>query len=93
MVEGRDIGSVVFPDAELKIYLDADPVVRATRRANQMGHDPKAVIADLRRRDELDSSRRASPLTVPDDAIVVDTSDLAFDQVVERILVLIDARS
>ena len=93
VVEGRDIGSVVFPDAELKIYLDADPVVRATRRAHQMGQDPEAVIADLRRRDELDSSRRASPLTVPEGAVVVDTSELGFDQVVERILALVDAHS
>jgi cytidylate kinase len=93
VVEGRDIGSVVFPDAELKIYLDADPVVRARRRARQMGQDPDAVIADLRRRDELDSSREASPLTVPDGAVVVDTSELTFDEVVVRILELVEAHS
>lgn len=93
VVEGRDIGSVVFPDAELKIYLDADPVVRARRRAHQLGQDPDAVIADLIRRDELDSSREASPLTVPDGATVIDTSELAFDQVVERILGLVSAHS
>lgn len=93
VVEGRDIGSVVFPEAEIKIYLDADPLVRATRRAQQLGQDPAAVIADLKRRDELDSSRKASPLTVPDGATVVDTSDLTFDQVVEKILALVDAHS
>lgn len=93
VVEGRDIGSVVFPEAEVKIYLDADPLVRATRRAHQLGQDPAAVIADLKRRDELDSSRKASPLTVPDGATVVDTSDLTFDEVVEKILALVDAHS
>ncbi|MCH7583301.1 MAG: (d)CMP kinase [Acidobacteria bacterium] len=93
VVEGRDIGSVVFPDATLKIYLDARPEVRAMRRASQVGDDPDQVIEDLARRDHLDSTREASPLTVPDGAVIVDTSDLTFDEVVEKIVSLISAKS
>jgi cytidylate kinase len=93
VVEGRDIGSVVFPDAALKIYLDARPEVRASRRAHQVGEDPDDVIEELARRDHVDSTREASPLKVPDGAIVVDTSDLDFDQVVERVLSLLPLES
>jgi cytidylate kinase len=93
VVEGRDIGSVVFPAATLKIYLDARPKVRAMRRATQVGEDPERTIEDLARRDHLDASRDASPLTIPDGAVTVDTSDLTFDQVVERVLSLISAKS
>ncbi len=93
VVEGRDIGSVVFPAATLKIYLDARPKVRAMRRATQVGEDPERTIEDLARRDHLDATRDASPLTIPDGAVTVDTSDLTFDQVVERVLSLISAKS
>jgi cytidylate kinase len=93
VVEGRDIGSVVFPDAALKIYLDARAEVRASRRALQVGDDPDDVIKELERRDHIDSTRPASPLTVPEGAIVVDTSDLDFDAVVERVLSLIPVES
>lgn len=93
VVEGRDIGSVVFPEATLKIYLDASPEERARRRALQDGDDPDFVIADLARRDHLDSTREASPLTVPEGAVIVDTSDLTFDEVVDHVLGLIEARS
>ncbi len=93
VVEGRDIGSVVFPDAQLKIYLDADPEIRARRRAQQMGQDPDAVIADLKRRDEFDSKREASPLTIPPGSRVIDTTDLSFDEVVAKILDLVDEHS
>jgi cytidylate kinase len=90
VVEGRDIGSVVFPGASYKVYLDASPDVRAARRALQDGDDAEEVLADLARRDHLDSTRTASPLTVPGDAIVVDTSDLTIDEVVDRVVALID---
>jgi len=90
VIEGRDIGSVVFPAAALKIYLDASPEVRARRRALDDGADPRAVLADQTRRDRLDSTRRASPLTVPEGAVVIDTSDLTFDEVVAEVLHLID---
>lgn len=92
VVEGRDIGSVVFPDATLKVYLDASPEVRALRRALQDGEDPDQVIADLARRDRLDSTRKTSPLTVPEGGHVIDTSDLGFDEVVDAVLTLIEAR-
>ena len=93
VVEGRDIGSVVFPDASLKIYLDARPDVRARRRAQQTGEDVDQVLADITRRDHHDSTREASPLTVADGAIRVDTSDLTLEEVVDRIVDLIDAKS
>jgi cytidylate kinase len=93
VVEGRDIGSVVFPDATLKVYLDASAEVRALRRALQDGVDPEQVIADQARRDHLDSTRETSPLSVPDGAVVVDTSHLSLDEVVEQILNLVEASS
>ena len=88
VVEGRDIGSVVFPDAKVKVYLDAAPETRARRRALQEGADPTAVLERLTRRDRLDSTREASPLSVPPGAHVIDTTDLSFEEVVERVLEL-----
>ena len=93
VVEGRDIGSVVFPNATLKIFLDARPEVRAGRRAVESGEDHSSVLEDLERRDRFDSTRAASPLTVPDDAVVIDTSDLGFDEVVDRVVELVRDRS
>jgi cytidylate kinase len=89
VVEGRDIGSVVFPDAEVKIYLDASAPVRAGRRAIQDGDDPEAVLESIRQRDHIDSTRTTSPLTVADDARVIDTSDLNLDEVVDLIVDLV----
>jgi CMP/dCMP kinase len=90
VVEGRDIGTVVLPDATLKIYLTAAPEVRAERRAGQLGvTDPAriaTIAADLRRRDEYDSSRADSPLRPAADAIVVDSTGLDRVAVVERVL-------
>ncbi len=91
--EGRDIGSVVFPDADVKVFLDASPEVRARRRSQQTGESLEEVLVDLNRRDRLDSTRQASPLTVPDGAVVVDTSALTFEEVVQRLLALIRAKS
>jgi cytidylate kinase len=93
VVEGRDIGSVVFPDATLKVFLDASPEVRARRRALETGESFDEVLVDLNRRDGLDSSRATSPLRIPKEAIVVDTSDLSLEAVVERLLGLITAKS
>lgn len=93
VVEGRDIGSVVFPDAEVKVYLDARPEVRAQRRSDESGEPFEEVLADLRRRDALDSGRASSPLKVPEGAAVIDTSDLSLEQVVEALLALVDAKS
>jgi CMP/dCMP kinase len=92
VVEGRDIGTVVLPDATLKIYLTAAPEVRAQRRAGQLGiTDPGEIAAlaqDLRRRDEYDSSRGDSPLRPAADAVVVDSTDLDQQGVVDRIIEL-----
>lgn len=89
VVEGRDIGTVVLPDATLKVYLTAAPEIRAQRRAGQLGlTDPAqidALAADLRRRDEYDSSRADSPLRPAADAVVVDSSELDQQAVVDRI--------
>ncbi len=90
VVEGRDIATVVFPHADLKLYLTARPEVRAARRAGEMGQtDADAVAADLARRDATDSQRSASPLAVADDATVVDTSDRDVDSIVAGILDLL----
>ena len=87
VMEGRDIGSVVFPDAELKVYLTASPEVRARRRAAEVpGLDVDAVAADIRRRDDADSSRTTSPLVTADGARVLDTSELTVDGAVDAIV-------
>ena len=85
VIEGRDIGTVVFPDAELKVYLDASPEVRAARRSKEVTDlDYETVAADLARRDALDQGRADRPLLEADDAVVIDTSDLSVDEIVER---------
>lgn len=95
VVEGRDIGTVVFPEADIKIYLTASPEERARRRVKQNEErgvgmtDFDAVLADLKRRDTYDSSRADSPLKPADDAIILDSTDLSFDEVVERICSLV----
>jgi cytidylate kinase len=88
---GRDISTVVLPEAELKIYLDASPEVRARRRCEQealagVQLDERAVLADILRRDQLDSQRAAAPLRAADDAVIIDTDPLTIDEVVERIV-------
>ncbi|WP_029432545.1 (d)CMP kinase [Blastococcus sp. URHD0036] len=92
VVEGRDIGTVVLPGATCKIYLTAAPEARAQRRAGQLGvtddAEIVAIAADLRRRDEYDSTREDSPLRPAADAIVVDSTDLDRDQVVDRVVEL-----
>ena len=92
VVEGRDIGTVVLPDATVKIYLTASPEARAQRRAGQLGVTAPAEIAvlaaDLRRRDELDSSRTDSPLRPAEGAVVVDSTDLDQQGVVDRVVEL-----
>ena len=91
VVEGRDIGTVVFPDAEFKIFMVADVNMRAERRFKEiyeMGENRsfKDVLADLKRRDEKDSTRPHSPLQKADEAIEIDTSMLSIDQQVEKII-------
>jgi cytidylate kinase len=87
VVEGRDIGSVVFPNAELKVFLTARDEERAWRRSQEVLElDYDAVAADMARRDLLDATRSMSPLVIPEDAVVIDTSALTVDEVVEEVL-------
>jgi cytidylate kinase len=83
VIEGRDIGTVVFPDAELKIYLTADEAERLRRRAVEAGEE---VAKDIARRDAADSTRAASPLYAADDALVIDTTNRPIDEIVEEVL-------
>lgn len=107
VAEGRDIGTVVFPAADVKVFLTASPEARARRRAvqRQGGNlaedasatvDPaaeKKILADLKRRDDYDSNREASPLRPAEDAVVIDSSDLSFEQVIQSICDLSDELS
>jgi len=98
VADGRDIGTVVFPDAELKAYLVADPLERARRRLREQGREEPSEgevveeAARLQGRDEIDSTRETAPLRCADDAVVVDTTSLGFDQQVDEIVRLARAR-
>ncbi len=98
VVDGRDIGTVVFPDADLKVFLDARPEVRARRRLLQRGiaapteEDVAAEATRLVARDAIDAGRRIAPLRRARDAVVLDTSDLTFEEQVEAIVELARAR-
>ena len=85
VVEGRDIGTVVFPDATLKVYLTASPEVRARRRVAESGGDVEAIARSIAERDRLDSTRSDSPLHAAADSAWLDTSDLPIDQVVDAL--------
>jgi len=89
VAEGRDIGTVVAPDAELKVYLTADSSERARRRAAELGADVATVLAEQTMRDERDSSREHSPLEPASGAVTLDTTGLSVDDVVARIVVLV----
>lgn len=99
VADGRDIGTVVFPEAELKVYLTADARERARRRLAQQGVDEpdretlEAEVERLERRDRMDREREVAPLRTADDAIVVDTTELSFDEQVDRIVDLARSRS
>ncbi len=94
VLEGRDIGTAVFPDADLKVYLTASPEVRAARRAGEESSlDYATVAADLARRDAYDSSRVHDPLRQASDAVTVDTSDLTIEQVVASLVVMVEEGS
>jgi cytidylate kinase len=97
ILEGRDIGTVVFPDADLKIFLFADPSIRATRRYEELfqkGHEKPVdqVLADQNRRDKEDSEREVAPLKPADDAVKIDSTHLALSEVVHQIEALLAAR-
>jgi cytidylate kinase len=98
VVEGRDIGTVVLPDADVKIYLTASAEVRAQRRhaqniAGGIEDSYEAVLADVKRRDHLDSTRAVSPLRAADDAVIVDTSDMGEAQVIAHLQELVQQRA
>jgi len=96
VMEGRDIGTKVFPDADLKIFLDADPVVREQRRMDQQkikGPSAQDMAAELRERDRRDRTRAASPLVPAPDAIVLDSTSMSEDEVLERVEKLARERS
>jgi cytidylate kinase len=91
IMAGRDIGTVVLPDADLKLYLNASVEERARRRAEERGldaahPDAEAVLTDLRRRDRIDSTRAVAPLRIPEDAVVLTTDGNRFDQTVELVV-------
>ena len=98
VVEGRDIGTVVLTDADVKIFLTASAAVRAQRRNDQnvaagLPDDYPGVLADVTRRDELDSTRAVSPLRPAEDAVIVDSGDMTQEQVISRLVELVAERS
>jgi CMP/dCMP kinase len=95
VMEGRDIGTKVFPDADLKIFLDADPVIREQRRLDQQrvkGPSAQTMAAELRERDRRDRTRAASPLVPAEDAVVLDSTNMSEDEVLNRIQQLVEER-
>jgi CMP/dCMP kinase len=95
VMEGRDIGTKVFPDADLKIFLDADPVVREQRRLDQQkikGASAQATAAELRERDKRDRTRATSPLVPAEDATIIDSTNLSEDEVLRRIEQLVEQK-
>jgi cytidylate kinase len=99
VMEGRDIGTVVFPNADVKIFLDAAPEVRGLRRFDQLGQDPgkpavqpEEVIRDLRARDERDRNRADSPLRAAEDAVILDSTDMTLEEAVEAAEAIVAAK-
>ena len=95
VMEGRDIGTVVFPDADVKVFLDASPEERARRRANDPAHAGHgaalaSVAVELQARDQSDRTRTASPLVMAPDAIRIDTTDVPADEVVRQVCALVE---
>jgi cytidylate kinase len=91
VVEGRDIGSVVWPEAQVKLYLTADPAARAARRTAEQGSGSVAATeADLLRRDAIDSSRSTAPLSVPDGAVHLDTTPYDLAEVISRVVAIVE---
>jgi CMP/dCMP kinase len=91
VAEGRDIGTVVVPDAAVKVFLTASPDARAARRAAELGADAATVLAEQVIRDQRDSERQHSPLRAAADAVTIDTTDLSFDEAVDRVVSLVEA--
>lgn len=99
VMEGRDIGNAVFPDADVKIFLDADPEVRSQRRYEQLETTPtvvtvapESVLKEIRERDQRDRTRATSPLKPAPDAVVIDSTELTLKEVIERVEAIIQSR-
>jgi cytidylate kinase len=95
VMEGRDIGTKVFPNADVKVFLDADPVVREQRRLQQQnlrGSEAEASVAELRERDRRDRTRAQSPLAAAPDALVLDSTTLSEDEVLQRVEDLVNRK-
>jgi len=95
VMEGRDIGTQVFPHADLKVFLDADPVVREQRRLDQQkikGPSAQSMAAELRERDRRDRSRAVSPLVPAEDAVIIDSTNLSEDEVLRQIEELVERK-
>ncbi|HEX5195162.1 MAG TPA: (d)CMP kinase [Solirubrobacteraceae bacterium] len=93
VAEGRDIGTIVWPRAEVKVFLTASAQTRAARRAEQIGADPSIVLAEQAIRDRRDTERASSPLQAAPDAVTIDTSELTLEEVVERVVSLVAGRA
>jgi cytidylate kinase len=93
VVEGRDIGTVVFPDADLKVYVTASPRVRAERRVREIGGDVDEVERSIVMRDRSDAEREHGPLAEAGDAVVVDTTELSIEEVVEVVIAMLEGIS
>jgi len=98
VMEGRDVGTVVFPQADIKIYLDASPEERARRRASDPAHTGgregslSSVASDLQARDRSDTTRSVSPLIVAPDAVLIDTTTLGIPEVVDRVIEIVEGK-
>ncbi|MGZ3773987.1 MAG: (d)CMP kinase [Pseudobdellovibrionaceae bacterium] len=92
VAEGRDCGTVVFPDAQAKVYLTASSEHRAARRAAELGLDQEDMAKAQKQRDAQDSTRKAAPLAIPEDALVVDTTTLNLEQVVDKVVEYVQSR-
>jgi cytidylate kinase len=92
VLDGRDIGTVIAPDADAKLFVTASPEVRAARRARDVPESYEAVLADIRARDERDSSRSAAPLKRADDADLLDTTNLGIDEAVQQAIARVEAQ-
>lgn len=95
IVEGRDMSTVVFPHADVKVYLDADPAARAKRRADQIGADADyaAILSAIQERDKIDRSKAVGKLEQSDDAVYLDTTDLTLEQVCEKVIDIIHVKT
>ena len=93
VLDGRDIGTVICPDADVKLFITASPEVRAARRQKELGSaDYEAILADIRARDERDSGRATAPLIPAADAVVIDTSSLAIEAAISAAIAAVEAK-